>query len=654
MSNQISTQKKQFSLSRSLRFAWLIRQDVRDEHDLDDIEAQKDFIVWWAMYGQKEYPESDAFTDELKNVLFETLEDYPQQGKFGMNRLLLHIYRHREDVQKEHEIQTIAGVIGLNQWFYIYGIKEYQCTGFLSSEILEALNKPVAGFWQAEVDSELPKLSPLMFFLWSIREDIKKAFDLNNREGRERYLGWFFLYGVEEAGLASLLDDYWLEWINEKILLQEAMPVRRIGLLAWSFQKKIRKNFDLKSQQGRQGLIDWTEDALKTESAYQWIKPLIELQNNRLGVNLIGFAFGELGIGEDVRMAAAACKNAGIPYNVINIKPGEKVRQNDQVLANEITEQVSQLKYQTNIFCLTGFDTAHVYLEKGRQLFENRYNIGWWPWELPVWPEQWGDAFDLIDEVWAATSYTQNMYQQATDKPVTLMPLAVSVERAVPVSRKELGLPKNKFLFLYTFDFNSYLDRKNPHAAVKAFVKAFSKENEQVGLVLKTMNSDVKNPKWKAFQKLCQKDERIVLLEKTLDREKVLGLINACDAYISLHRAEGFGRTPAEALLFGKPVIATDFSGNTDFLTPQTGFPVKWRKKAVKEGEYPFIKKKSKAYWAEPDISHAAEQMQAALKAANNKSVRQKIQQFALQQFSLSRIGGLMKKRLMKIKQNGH
>lgn len=654
MSNQAITPKKQFHLSRSLKFAWLIRQDVRADRDIDDIEAQKDFVVWWVMYGQKEYSENDGLSDELKAILFEPLAEYPQQSGFGMNRLLLHIYQQRTDVQEEYDIQSIEGIISLNQWFYIYGLKEHECTGFLSSDIKEALNEPISDFWQPELYLELPKLSPLMFFLWSLRDDIQKAFDLKNKEGRERYLGWFFLYGVSEIELAPLLNDYWLAWINEKVSLKQAVTIRRIGLLFWSFQKPVRNAFDLNNQKGRQGLINWTEKTLKTDPGYQWIEQLTEQQNKRLGVNLIGFAFGELGIGEDVRMAAAACKHAGIPYNIVNISPGKTVRQNDQILANEITEQLSQLKYQTNIFCLTGFDTVHVYLEKGKQLFQNRYNIGWWPWELPVWPEQWTEAFDLIDEVWAATTYTQTMYQQASDKTVTLMPLPVSVERAVPVLREEMGLPENKFLFLYTFDFNSYLDRKNPQAAVKAFVKAFSKENGQVGLVLKTMNSDPKNPKWKAFQRLCKKDERIVLLEKTLDREKVLGLINACDAYISLHRAEGFGRTLAEAMLFGKPVVATDFSGNTDFVTDKTGFPVKWRKKAVKVGEYPFITEISKAYWAEPNISHAAEQMQSALKLADNKTSCQKIQQFASQQFSLARIGLLMKKRLMKIKQNGH
>ena len=656
MSSTIEPQKQSenrqaidFYLPRALRFAWLIRQDVRNGRDVDDINAQKDFVLWWILYGEKEYAETTPLPNSIKAILFNPLIDYPQQSYFGIGRLLLYIYELRTDIQEHYDIKTLEGVIGFNQWFYLYGIKEHKLENVLSTEIIDALNEPLLDFLHPIQKPELPNLSPLMFFVWSAREDIKTSFDLNNAEGRNHFLSWFFLQGVADLGLKDLLNNFWLDWVKESTSLDKTITLPRVGKLFWLFREDVRNAFNLTTEEGKQGLVDWTEQALKTEPACQWINQVTTERNNQLGVNLIGFAFGELGIGEDVRMAAAACKSTGIPYTVINIAPGKTVRQNDKVLGDSITEQINELTYQTNIFCLTGFDTVHVFLEKGRHLFENRYNIGWWPWELPVWPEQWTDAFDLIDEVWAATTFTQTMYQQATDKPVTLMPLPVSVERLVPSTRAEFGLPTNQFLFLYTFDFNSYLDRKNPQAAVKAFIQAFSKNNAEVGLVLKTMNSNPDNPKWKAFQRLCKKDKRIILIEKTLDREKVLALINTCDAYLSLHRSEGFGRTPAEAMLLGKPVVATDFSGNTDFVNQQTGFPVKWRKKDVKVGEYPFITEKSGAYWAEPNISHAAEQMQAAVKSTEDKTASQQIKQFALHQFSVERIGKLMRQQLGRI-----
>jgi hypothetical protein len=85
-----------------------------------------------------------------------------------------------------------------------------------------------------------------------------------------------------------------------------------------------------------------------------------------------------------------------------------------------------------------------------------------------------------------------------------------------------------------------------------------------------------------------------------------------------MHRAEGFGRTPAEGMLLGKPVVGTDFSGNTDFLTQDTGYPVKWTRRAVAPGEYPFSEPDEQAWWAEPDVGHAARQMRAARAAAGS------------------------------------
>ena len=133
-----------------------------------------------------------------------------------------------------------------------------------------------------------------------------------------------------------------------------------------------------------------------------------------------------------------------------------------------------------------------------------------------------------------------------------------------------------------------------------------------------------------------------MLLDRTLDRPVVLGLVDACDAYVSLHRAEGFGRTLAEAMLLGKPVVGTDFSGNTDFLTKDTGYPVKWTRRAVAPGEYPFTEPADQAWWADPDIPEAARQLRAARAAAGSPWALQLPQQVA-EQFSPEAIGARMR-----------
>src|SRR5690606_21158491 len=127
------------------------------------------------------------------------------------------------------------------------------------------------------------------------------------------------------------------------------------------------------------------------------------------------------------------------------------------------------------------------------------------------------------------------------------------------------------------------------------------------------------------------------------------GLIQSCDAYVSLHRSEGFGRTLAEAMLFGKPVVGTGFSGNVDFLNATTGFPVRWRKRPVKPGEYPFVSEPDAAWWAQPSIAHAAQQLRAAHDAARHRKFSRQVLDFATAHFSPDRSGTLMLQRLQQI-----
>ena len=101
-------------------------------------------------------------------------------------------------------------------------------------------------------------------------------------------------------------------------------------------------------------------------------------------------------------------------------------------------------------------------------------------------------------------------------------------------------------------------------------------------------------------------DPDIILIEKTLTREQTLALIAACDAVVTLHRSEGLGLLVAEAMVLGKPVIATDYSATTELVTPETGWPVDYRLTPVQEGTYPFHEGQ---VWADADIDHAAWQM---------------------------------------------
>jgi len=153
-------------------------------------------------------------------------------------------------------------------------------------------------------------------------------------------------------------------------------------------------------------------------------------------------------------------------------------------------------------------------------------------------------------------------------------------------------------------------------AAVNAFKQAFSQTYKSVGLVLKTMNTNPVNPEWQDFLKECKADKRIYVLTETMDRPDVLGLIDCCDAYVSLHRAEGFGRTMAEAILLGKPVIASDYSGNVDFQDSINYLSVEVKLVKVTSLDYQWIDSEDEAVWGDVVLSSCINKM----KKIKNKS----------------------------------
>ena len=153
-----------------------------------------------------------------------------------------------------------------------------------------------------------------------------------------------------------------------------------------------------------------------------------------------------------------------------------------------------------------------------------------------------------------------------------------------------------------------------------------------------------------AFEKLCLEDPRICILNKTMDREEILGLIQSCDAYVSPHRAEGFGRTLAEAMMFGKPVIATNYSGNQFFMSPEFTFPVDYELIPMEQGDYHFVDNGDGAVWADPQISSMSDQMRAAIERAGDRKYVDKLKKYASTFFAPSRTGEHIEGRFSDLK----
>ena len=171
--------------------------------------------------------------------------------------------------------------------------------------------------------------------------------------------------------------------------------------------------------------------------------------------------------------------------------------------------------------------------------------------------------------------------------------------------RAEFSLPEHRFLF--TFDFNSFSARKNPLATIEAFSRAFPAGDGRVGLVIKYAQGYRYPEKVRMLETLAANDPRVVLLDRLLSREDTFGLQSVCDAYISLHRSEGLGLGMAECMALGKPVIATAYSGNLEFMRRDNSCLVDFTLIPVKPGDYLYYE--PGWMWADPDIDQAAQYM---------------------------------------------
>ena len=601
------------ALTAEQNFIWLLRDDIRGTTPADAPSGRRRFLVWWVLNQRREYPKASDLTNAQIAYLTTPVADAETGNTPPLTHLMIGVWELLDHIRSRFDIHSQEGRTGLFDWYCLTAVSELGLDRYLSTDQKRYLAEPVA----LAGDTGLP-VTRAMLSLWRFRQDIRDAFDLGRPDGLRAFLGWVLVYGFKECPTLGLYCDEGLKralTAAGRGFAHGLEPLDSLAAALWRARKELQLHFPLDSLDGRHAYLAWHRNegrrAYGQDSLFeppQTPSPparaaAVPRQALTPGVNLIGFARGELGIGEDVRMAAESCAVAGIPFTVYDTPPGPTHRQADRRLDAHIT---TEAPHAVNVFCLTGFDTARTYVEHPN-LFEGRYNIGYWPWELPDWPASWASAYDIVDEIWVSTRYTQEAFALTAPVPVLLMPMAVAGTPSRVYHRAEFGLPPGRFLFLFTFDWNSYVARKNPGACIAAFQAAFAGYGTDVGLVLKVMGGRNEDPHWRALLARIAADPRIHIVNGTLDRDAVLGLASVCDAVVSLHRAEGFGRTLAEAMLLGKPTVATAHSGNTDFCTPATSALVPARIVPVQPDEYPWGEGMS---WGEPDVAQAAQAMQ--------------------------------------------
>ena len=279
----------------------------------------------------------------------------------------------------------------------------------------------------------------------------------------------------------------------------------------------------------------------------------------------------------------------------------------------------------------------------------DKFNIGYFAWELPEFPDAWMPSLDYFDEIWCPSNFVRESIALKAPFPVLTMPHAIAFERPLDdraALRSKFGLPADRFLFLCLFDLNSYSARKNPQAVIRAY-RASGLASEGAGLVIKVHNAELNPADFAALRDAVRDMPGTVLLSGTFSRADVYALEAACDCFVSLHRSEGFGLAVAECMYLGKPVISTDWSATAEFVNADNGFPVRCSLVTLTEDQGPYFKGST---WAEPDTAHAAAQMRRALSnpsesARQGAAARRTIEE----RFSPAAVGARYRRRLEAI-----
>lgn len=445
-----------------------------------------------------------------------------------------------------------------------------------------------------------------LYRIWCERPDLRAAYpDLDGLDG-SGFAGWAWEFGVSEIA------------IPERFL----PPARR-------------------PTSGTLHSADTENESVRVMELPRGTRP-------QVSVNVTGLLGSTLGLGEAARGYVSALEAANVPVSTTTVDLGQLVDVSEQPHERYARVDYEELEHHGstgfNLVCINPDELPRIADLVGTEFFRERPSIGVWAWETDFIPARWRRAYALVDEIWVYSRYVAANLEQASPVPVHVLPPAVSAPAAGHATL-DLNLPDG-FRFLFMFDFFSTIQRKNPVGLIRAFCEAF-KPGEGPCLVVKTINgvhrlTDLEEVLWAARGR---PDIRVV--DCSLTARERDALVASCDCYVSLHRSEGFGLTLAECMLLGKPVIATAFSGTTDFMTDDNSYLVPYEMTWV-GGDCPTYPAEGR--WADPDIGVAATMMRDVVEKpeqahSRGEQARQTIERL----YAPPAAGEAMRKRLEEI-----
>ncbi len=596
-------------LPRQAALSWERRPDLQAHFDLTRSERARAFLGWVITAAIDEGSVDPAlFTDAFVAQISRGSYIAAQYGDMPLNEGMLltrEVQAHRANLARWQDFPTDRSArLSHGLWYAFLAARAYRWPSPMVAELrryfAELTDISVLGF----------RFNRAEMALWETRADVQSAFPLADEDQRLGYLHWLVTSGLSELGLTlDAFDPRLAEFLAGPSPRLEGLPVALE--MVRNTRPDLRALFDVATETGRTELAAWAKQnfassyadyPLGTLFARDLAQPAVIAPVHRARIGLTGWWRESTGRGEDVRATARALEAVAFTdWLGVDRADGSILRPDGTALPAGV-----RVEFEANILHLNAITAVEDVLFLRQHGVTAARSIGYWAWELEWLPRSWRHAYSFFDEIWAATEFARDAFAHAGLRPVRRVPMPVLPPAHEPrADRTVLGLPEDATVFLFMFDFRSYASRKNPEAVVQAFRTAFPTGEEPVQLLIKTQGGASTPLAWRALADLCD-DPRIALRDVVLDRAAVFDLIAAADAFVSLHRSEGFGRGPAEAMLLGRPVIVTGYSGTADFATQDCAYVVDYHLVPVAPGEYPGAEGQS---WAEADVEQAAAHM---------------------------------------------
>ena len=518
-------------------------------------------------------------------------------------------------------------------------------------------------------------VSKLMYGLHLHQKELQQAFNLSSAQGQTNYVNWFVsmasdIYGVDTAfaeaarqRLRSALSPdasslptklrhkswvWFARWSFKVYRWNPGLAIRVASMLPVAVVAGVHAHATQVAsvRTKKANALNRLIGRLLTKFSHlrqrrQAPDGLIVGLPESPGATLVGYVQGDFGVAQNLRAAAGSLAATEYPFDVFDVDTGGAYSESDSALSHLAVDSST---HALQLYCVNADQLRWVSDRLGSRKTAGRYRIGYWFWELANFPADWLHAFDYVDEVWAPSHFIYESLVKVSPRPVVHMPVAVDFSIQGSYTRIGFHLPEGKFLFLFSYDFHSFSQRKNPEAVIASFILAFPPGEAGVGLVVKTIYGEKHPDMYIKLLELAQQDSRIRVINRVMSRDEMYGLINTCDCYVSLHRSEGFGLGLAESMLLGKPVIGTGYSGNMDFMNADNSCVVDFEMVPVPMDAYPYWDGQE---WADPDIGQAADYMKRLyVDQAYREQIARRGQEQIRSGHSSAVVGAMMKGRL--------